>query len=52
MEETLNASTGVELNIVSCNVCKASFDNAAEVVEDLLAVQRGICCVQEVASWP
>ena len=43
---------GNVINVVICNVGRASFDNAADIIDDLLAVQQGLYCIQEVASWP
>ena len=43
---------GNVINVVRCNVGRASFDNAADIIDDLLAVQQGLYCIQEVASWP
>ena len=43
---------GNVVNVVSCNVGRASFENAADIIDDLLAVQQGLHCLQEVASWP
>ena len=40
------------VNVTTCNLLRVSFENAEEAVNDLLKVQRGVLCVQEVRSWP
>ena len=31
---------------------RVAFDNVCEIIDDLLEVQRGVLCLQEVGSWP
>ena len=48
----VDAPAGCDLDVVSHNVNRASFDNVVEIIEDLEAVKRGLYCLQEVSSWP
>lgn len=52
MEKISDGSLGVIINSGSCNVNKAGFENAHDVIADIVGVKHGFLCLHEVSSWP